>query len=148
MDPKIRFIPKLDLFPFPLELERQNQRIKQCLETGETFNQSNIRYQDAENNKESNSPGIIDRIRDTFTGGVSSFFNNNDEIESNYGINLDLPEITSQNLERYEKFIQMCTIQEVGVLKGSEAVNIFSQSKLEKKNLSVIWNLVDRGQKG
>lgn len=53
-----------------------------------------------------------------------------------------------QSLKRYEGFISKCRTSEVGVLKGSEAVNIFKQSQLEKKQLSIIWNLVDRGQKG
>jgi hypothetical protein len=64
------------------------------------------------------------------------------------GAGADLPNVTPEDLTRYEEFMRSTKTEELGVLKGGEAVNVFSSSGLGKTNLGMIWNLVDRGQKG
>lgn len=152
MNPRTRFIPFLPNLEMPLELRAQNDKVKECLKSGEPLNLNSSpkgktppRNNDTPKAREE-SPDFVDRLRDTFTGGRHSFFEDEQDKPKNLG--MDIPEITPTNLEKYESFVRNTKTSEAGILKGSEAVNIFSQSRLTKKQLSTVWNLVDRGQKG
>lgn len=157
MNPRTRFIPKLPTTEIPEELQIQNEKVRRCLETGEPLDpnsspsgQTKLKVESGskKGNLREESPDFVDRLRDTFTGGRHSFFEAESDEDEPKTRGIDLPEVTPKGLEKYERFVRTTKTSEAGILKGSEAVNIFSQSKLTKKQLSTVWNLVDRGQKG
>lgn len=166
-DARMKFMPKFSILNFPKVLEDHNKLLEYNLQnniyqshTPSTQSQRTPPKQVSGSRDREDSPGIIDRITESATelfNTITSEFGDVQNTDSSLfktqygdlpGAGADLPNVTPEDLERYEEFMRSTKTEELGVLKGGEAVNVFSSSGLGKTNLGMIWNLVDRGQKG
>jgi len=166
-DPRMKFMPKFTNFNFPNVLAEHNRTLEHNLQnniyqsyTPSTQSQRTPPRQVSNSRDREESPGIIDRITESATelfNTITTEFGGEPTTDASLfktqygdlpGDGADLPNITPDDLKRYEEFMRSTKTEELGVLKGGEAVNVFSSSGLGKTHLGMIWNLADRGQKG